>query len=139
MGTASLGSGLCCLLGLTRMVGGLLSTTMGKCSGFFEAVVIYWVKACFIDKTILLYFKVLQFKVTTEIVSIPLQRSISLLTWPHYCMKFTEFRLSGCLLAQMRSNRRSLSAKPKGFVAETPLVLGQPIEAELAHSVLTFL
>lgn len=54
MGTAGLGSGLCCLLDLTRMVGGLLSITMGKCSGFFEAVMIYWVKACFIDKTILL-------------------------------------------------------------------------------------
>lgn len=60
MGTAGLGSGLCCLLGLTRMVSGLLSITMGKCSGFFEAVVIYWVKACFIDETILLYFTVRQ-------------------------------------------------------------------------------
>ena len=83
--------------------------------------------------TILLYFKVFKFKVTTEIISIPLLRSISLLTWPHYSMKFTEFRLSGCFLAQGRSDRRSLSAKPKGYVAEIPLVLGQPLEAELAH------
>ena len=89
--------------------------------------------------TILLYFKVLKFKVTTEIVSIPLLRSISLLTWPHNHMKFTEFRLSGCLLARGRSDRRSLSAKPKGSLVEIPLVLGQPLEAELAHSVLMFL
>ena len=54
MGTTGLGLGLCCLLDLTRILGVLLSITMGQYSGFFEAVMIYWVKACFIDKTILL-------------------------------------------------------------------------------------
>lgn len=53
--------------------------------------------------------------------------------WGHWV------RLSGCLFAQGKSHRRSLSAEPKGYVPDFHLVLGEHLDSDLAHSCLMFL